>query len=91
MVSISELSATSLQDRLAEYAKSIPDGQCVALADASEEIGCSATAAMRAAKRAGICLQAWTEREAGSRNIQFIANPKTVKLWQAKQKQNPAK
>ncbi len=76
-----------MRDMLAEYTNRIPDGQAVSLHDAGEELGIKRSMMEIYARELGVMFSATDDSGTGRRRRNYIANPKTVKQWQAAQKQ----
>ena len=82
------LHAETAENRLLKYVADLPDGKAVPLIEAAQELGMGYSPALLAAKKAGICFNAFLPGAVGSARA-LIANLKTVKSWQAAQKKLP--
>jgi len=85
---IKTLHAETAENRLLKYVAELPDGKAVPLIEAAQELGMGYSPALLAAKKAGICFNAFLPGAVGSARA-LIANLKTVKSWQAAQKKLP--
>lgn len=85
---IKSLHAETAENRLLKYVAELPDGKAVPLIEAAQELGMGYSPALLAAKKAGICFNAFLPGAVGSARA-LIANLKTVKSWQAAQKKLP--
>jgi hypothetical protein len=83
---LAELTAGTIEARLADYAMGMADGEVSLLVDVLQELGVSNSGSSQAAaKRAGVHFLANVPGDHGGQ-CALIANPNTVKQWHEAQK-----
>lgn len=82
---IKKLHGETAATRLANYVADLPDGKAVPLHEVVQDLGMNYAPALHAAKKVGICFNAFLPGAAGSARA-LIANPQTVKAWHDAQK-----